>query len=274
MPQYLDDDARWASPDGDGRRFLDSTASWTVPEVGSEPGGQVDLNSLSWGQLAAFSADCGKVGIPGYVKFLGLTKDVTVTGVGTVKARLIGLNHDAYAAGGTAGFTFQLTDGLSSSSPVSFTMNGNAVGWAASLMRTTNLPKLRAALPADLQAVMKRVTKKTSTANSGTAVSDTEDDLFLLSFVESIGTDKTNYSDNPIASGNYLSLEGTQYEWYKEHPTKADHVIKNASGSAFNWWLRSIGLGSTTDFCYMDKYGGCSSSLSYYSCLPAVGFCI
>ena len=248
----------------------------------SIPADQSAFNATSWEDMALLSADCAKVGASDYQKLLGFMKDVAVSGVGTVKARLIGLNHDDLVSGGKAGFTFQLTDGLSTSAPASFQMNSsntNSGGWASSLMRSTNLPKLKAALPADLQGVIKKVTKKTSTANSGTAVSDTEDDLFLLSLVESIGTTKTAYTDNPVASGNYLYNEGSQYEYYKQfdgNKTEAfnHHIINQASGGAQIWWLRSIRLGNTTGFYVMRTSGGWNYHNASNAYLPAAGFAL
>ena len=247
------------------------------------PSNQEEFNALSWKELDELSAQCATLGSSDFEHLLGFTKDVDVEGLGIVKAKLIGLNHDDLSDGsGKAGFTFQLTDGLSAFWRASFQMNSsdtNSGGWASSLMRSTNLPKLKAALPADLQGVIKKVTKKTSTANSGTAVSDTEDDLFLLSLVESIGTTKTAYTDNPVASGNYLYNEGTQYEYYKQfdgNKTEAfnHHIINQASGSAQYWWLRSIYLGNTTSFYYMLSGGDWIYYNASSAYLPAAGFCL
>ena len=244
------------------------------------PQSSEDMNMLDWSQLAEFSLQAASD--PEKFAYMvdaehKLEKDTEVEGVGPVKARIIGVNHDEFVAGDKAGFTIQLCDGLSNSIPTVFRMNEtdtNAGGWAVSEMRTTNLPLLKAALPADLQALIQPVRKMTSTTNSGTDVSETEDELFLLSLVESIGTGKENYSDNPIAESNYLYFEGSQYEYYVNHPTKADHIIKDQSGSAARAWFRSIRPSSATNFYSLSAGGdwGYTSASSAY--LPAAGFCL
>lgn len=279
--KYLRQDNTWTTAD-DSHKFL-APSGWANPVLRPRiPASQAEFGSASWSDLEKLSADCAKNGTGDYTKMLGWTKDVAVSGVGTVKTMLIGLNHDTYTAGGTAGFSYQLRDGLSATEPVSFQMNTsdtNSGGWASSAMRSTNLPKLLAALPADLRAVIKKVNKSTSTANSGTTVSTTSDDLWLLSLVESIGTTKTAYTDNKVESSNYLSKEGTQYEYYKQfdgNKTNAfnAHIIKNASGSANRWWLRSIYLGNTTSFYGMGNSGGWGGLSASNTGLPAAGFCI
>lgn len=280
--KHMRADGQWIKPDAQ-HKFADALAEWTVPELAPPiPGSESEFQAMSWEQLAQMSAACASAGATDYQKLLGYTKPVTVTGVGTVTTRLIGLCHDTYVGGGTAGFTFQLQDGLSMSKPVNMQMNASNIvtgGWRDSVMRKTNIPALLAALPSDLRSVIKKVNKKTSTANSGTAVSTTSDDLFLLSLVESIGTNKTAYTDNPIASSNYLYNEGTQYEYYKQfdgNKTNAfnAHIIKNASGSADYWWLRSIRLSYASGFYYMNTSGDWGSGGASSSYLPPAGFCL
>ena len=270
----------WGAPDS-GRKSFDATPDWSGPELSVPiPSDESAFGALSWDELARLSAACAKSGTAEYEKLLGWCKDVDVAGVGTVKAKLIGLNHDEYVSGGKAGFTFQLTDGLSATVPVSFQMNSsntNAGGWKASLMRSTNLPKLKAALPTDLQGSIKKVNKQTSTANSGTSVSTTQDDLFLLSLVESIGTTKTSYTDNPITSSNFYYYEGSQYEHYAKFDTGKTtafnaHIIKNSAGSAAVWWLRSVG--NAAYFYVMVTSGDWNGSGASFASLPAAGFCL
>lgn len=281
--RYLRQDNAWAAAD-DSHGFL-APSGWATPVLRPRiPASQAEFNAASWADLEKLSADCAKSGSGDYTSLLGLTKDASVSGVGTVKTMLIGLDHDTLTAGGKAGFSFQLRDGLSSSAPTAFRMNGsgtNSGGWAVSEMRTTNLPKLLAALPSDLRSRIKKVNKSTSTANSGTAVSTTSDDLFLLSLIEAIGTTKTSYTDNPVASGNYLYNEGTQYEYYAQFDSNKTnafnaYIVKNASGSNESWWFRSIRLGYGADF-YLAKTSNdwydydCIASRSW---LPAAGFCL
>ena len=257
---------------------VNSRPSWPN-EPNEIPRTQMEFNDTSWEDMAKLAARCASEGTADYEHLLGFTKDVDVEGVGIVKAKLIGLNHDTYTDGGTAGFTFQLTDGLSYSSPVLFDMNSfdtSSGGWAASEMRNTNLPKLLTALPSDLQGLIKKVDKQTSTVSTGTEVSTTSDDLFLLSLVESVGKTTTAYSDNPVAMGSpsFLENEGTQYEYYVKHPTLNDHIIKSNTGSAHYWCLRSMNLDNAYLFHGMNGTGRWSGNFAREGGLPAAGFCL
>lgn len=76
-----------------------------------------------------------------------------------------------------------------------FNMNNemsNSGGWANSSMRTTIIPKFKACLPSDLQAVLKTVTKYSDNTGGGSDIASyvttTTDDIFLLSEFEVFGT--------------------------------------------------------------------------------------
>ena len=250
------------------------------------PGSEEEYAALSWLDIAKLSDQCAAGDGSDYTGLLGYKKPIEVSGVGTVQVKVIGLNHDTYVDGGTAGFTFQLTDGLSTSKPVNMQMNASDIvtgGWRDSVMRKTNIPALLAALPSDLSSLIKKVTKKSSTSQTGTDVVETEDDLFLLSLIESIGTTKTAYTDNPIPKNSpcYMENEGSQYEYYKQFDSSNTeafnhHIIKADTGSAELWWLRSIRWNQSNRFYNMYTSGDWYSSFSVasFSCLPAAGFCI
>lgn len=252
---------------------------------------------MTWAELTEKSDDCASRGVEegreAYDGWLGLTKDILVEGIkadgsdGVVKAKLIGLNHDEFSEGGTAGFTFQLTDGLSATKPVKFQMNtsGNSSGgWEASDMR-----KLLARDGTFWQALQKEtdnptpfikdVKKMTSTSyKTSSSVSQTDDTLWLLSLVESIGTKKTAYTDNPVDGTNYLSNEGSQYEYYAQFKDEISafnaHKIKDYSGSGYDWWwLRSIYV-DMNYFYYMKPSGGWRYDWADRSRFPAAGFCL
>lgn len=250
------------------------------------PSSEEEFASLSWKKLTYLSYQCATDGEIEYMGLLGYKKPIEVDGVGTVSAKLIGLNHDTYTEGGTAGFTFQLTDGMASNIPLGFTMNGystNITGWEISDMRSYNLKQLLKKLPSDLTDVIKNVNKETTSTTSATKASTTSDNLFLLSLVESIGSGTDIYADNPVPSNKYLSVEGRQYEYYELNGSTLDkgkksHIISgrsqaNGALSAGTWWLRSVS-DTSTDFYAMDYDGVWRSENARIAFIPAAAFCI
>lgn len=148
---------------------------------------------------------------------------------------IIGKNHDIYAAGGTAPLTFQMHDCYDTTYQMN-SSNTNSGGWTNCAMRSTHLPAILALMPAEVQAAIKEVQKKTSAGNQSSSIQTTNDKLFLLSEIEIFGS--TTYS---------FAGEGKQYDYYKAGNSK----VKNRSGSANSWWERSPYSSITTAFCYV-----------------------
>ena len=106
---------------------------------------------------------------------VGNSKSMTIGGA-EYQIDIIGKNHDAYAAGGTAPLTFQLH-------------NSYAV---------------LALMPAEVQSGIREVSKTTAAGGSGSSGIETvTDKLFLLSEVETFGS-----------TGNSAAGEGSQYAYY------------------------------------------------------------
>lgn len=269
--KYLRADGTWAEADAE-HKFLRGDGTWAVPDIGAGvPADQESFAALSWAEIAELSATCAQTDGAAYKKLLGFTKDVEVSGVGTVKAKLIGINHDNLSSGGKAGFTFQLTDGLSYSKPVNMRMNNTnstSGGWNSCEMRTTNLPKLQDALPSDLKGLLKYIVKKTNMTNSGSTLTKTTDKLALLSYTEVFGDDQAPNNSNTTWCKN----EGTRYEWYAEHDTNSDRTIKQDSGTSYNWWLRSVY--NSNYFGLVTNKGEWNDYHASRSYLPAACFCV
>ena len=267
--------------------------TYTPPSI---PRTQEEFNLCSWDELVYHSSQCSKNGIQEYNHLLGFYKDISVydgtssPSMTSIKGKLIGLNHDDLVSGGKAGFTFQLTDGLSFHLGMAgFQMNESNYktgGWESSYMRKWMLDSLERTLPYDLRDNIKPVKKKSSTGNAGTKVVETEDTLFLLSLIESIGSTKIVYKYNDVSTDNHLGFEGYQYEYYKQFDNEetdesglntaySAHLIKDNTGSYYKWWTRS--LTKTTgsqNFYYMRDDGGFNDDYSTMSYLPAAAFCI
>ena len=162
-----------------------------------------------------------------------------------------------------------------------FTMNTsdtNSGGWAKTQMRSTVLGAasdptnptantLLAALPADLRAVMKSVTKYTDNtgggSNSASAVTATTDYLWLLAEFEVFGSRTYANSSEPSSQA--------QYEYFKAGNSKIAYK-HSAAETAAAWRLRSPYCNYTNIFCAVDSGGGANSYNAYRSLALVPGF--
>lgn len=218
---------------------------------------------------------------------VGDTKRITLNGkVGAttisnlkVDAFIIGFNHNSGKEGGNrihfllgkiGGKFVGLVDsyydpsGYTTTSGA-FTMNTsdtNSGGWAKTQMRSTVLGAasdptnptantLLAALPADLRAVMKSVTKYTDNtgggSNSASAVTATTDYLWLLAEFEVFGSRTYANSSEPSSQA--------QYEYFKAGNSKIAYK-HSAAETAAAWRLRSPYYSTNYIFCAVDSGGG------------------
>lgn len=234
---------------------------------------------------------------------VGDTKTITINGkVGattfsnlSIDAYIIGFNHNSakeganrihFKLGKISGVQVGLVDS-SYNSQVStsgkFTMNTrntNSGGWNGSHMRKTVLGSgstptsptantLLAALPSDLRAVMKSVTKYSDNTGGGddiaSYVTSTTDYLFLLSEFEYHGT--RTYANS--AEQNYQA----QYDYYKAGNSKR-HYKHNATGTAAIVWCRSACYNNSTYFCNVYPSGNADRDSAYRSFGVATGFAV
>ena len=255
------------------------------------------LNSNSWATIKAVS-DASK-GASYWA--VGDTKTITINGkVGnttfsnlSVDAFILGFNHNSSREGGNrihfkigkiSGVHIALVDsnyGSNGSSASYFQMNAsntNSGGWNGSSMRKSLLGNsgtpssppsnsLLAALPSDLRAVMKAVTKYSDNTGGGSDtasyVTSTTDYLFLLSEFEYHGA--RTYANS--AEKNYQA----QYDYYKAGNSKI-HYKHNATGAAAFAWCRSVNSGYSNYFCLVSTDGSANTSYAYSSYGVAPGF--
>lgn len=257
------------------------------------------LNNNSWETISKVS----QMGLAAQYWAVGDTKTITINGkVGnttfsnlSVDAFILGFNHNSsreganrihFKIGKISGVHIALCDsnyGSSGSSASYFQMNAsntNSGGWNGSSMRKTRLGNsgtptsppsgsLLAALPADLRAVMKAVTKYSDNtgggSNTASYVTSTTDYLFLLSEFEYHGA--RTYANS--AEKNYQA----QYDYYKAGNSKI-HYKHNATGTAALAWCRSVYSDSSNRFCLVSTDGSATSGSAYYSRGVAPGFCV
>ena len=234
---------------------------------------------------------------------VGDTKRITLNGkVGAttisnlkVDAFIIGFNHNSgkegsnrihFLLGKIGGKFVGLVDsyydpsGYATTSGA-FTMNTsdtNSGGWAKTQMRSTVLGAasdptnptantLLAALPADLRAVMKSVTKYTDNtgggSNSASAVTATTDYLWLLAEFEVFGSRTYANSSEPSSQA--------QYEYFKAGNSKIAYK-HSAAETAAAWRLRSPNYNDYGYFCAVDSGGGARSYFAHRSLALVPGF--
>lgn len=218
------------------------------------------LNENSWkaikwasennvGQNYWAVGDCKQITMNGKV-----SDGLTLTNY-TAWVFIIGFNHNAEREGNGIAFQgFKATDkgidvclvdsGYESSktSGTWFNMNNTKTsdgGWQASLMRKNVMPLIKAAFPADLQAVIKPSTIFTAPNTGNIELTATDDDVFLLGEYEVFGTGSYASTQEP----NYLK----QYSYYSAGNSKKKYW-HDATSSSARWWLRSPGA-SYPDFC-------------------------
>ena len=256
------------------------------------------LNDNSWATIKSVS-DAGQ-GANYWA--VGDTKRITLNGkVGAytfsnfnIDVFILGFNHNSskegsnrihFQIGKVSGKAVALCDSQynGSGSSAMFHMNSsdsNSGGWNGSYMRKTllgnsNTPastlenSLMAALPSDLLAVMKTVTKYTDNtgggSNSSGNVTATADYLFLLAEFEVFGT---RYWAN-----QYEQNSQKQYDYYKAGNSRVAYN-HSAVSTAVWWWLRSAFYTSSNFFCDVITDGSYFNYYAYYSAGLRPGFAV
>ena len=256
------------------------------------------LSSNSWAVIKAVS-DAGQ---GANYWSVGDTKRITLNGkVGAytfsnfnVDVFILGFNHNSskegsnrihFQIGKVSGKAVALCDSQynGSGSSAMFHMNSsdsNSGGWNGSYMRKTllgnsNTPdstlenSLMAALPSDLLAVMKTVTKYTDNtgggSNSSGNVTATADYLFLLAEFEVFGT---RYWAN-----QYEQNSQKQYDYYKAGNSRVAYN-HSAVSTAVWWWLRSAYYSGSNLFCDVFTDGCYGYDNANYSAGLRPGFAV
>ena len=250
-------------------------ATLDIPLVAQE------LNDTSWAAIkqvadASMGSNFWSVGDCKQITMNGKVSDGLTLSSYSTWAYIIGFDHNSSREG--AGIAFQGFKATKNGTPVcltdsyynndvtsgtTFNMNNsqtNAGGWSSSHMRSAVMPLIKAAFPADLQAVIK--TSTIYTDNTGgqpqtlPELTATQDDVFLLAEYEIFGT--RSYANNREA--NYLK----QYAYYAAGNSKVKYK-HNATGSAAFWWERSPYSSYSYSFCYVYAYGGADINYANYS---------
>lgn len=261
------------------------------------------LNDNDWAKIREVSdkgdgANYWSIGDRKAVTLNGTVGHLTLSNY-TTYAFIIGFNHNA-SVEGTNRIHFQLgktalsggTDvcfcdskyapdnGWSSAGAGYFAMNAsdtNSGGWKSSQMRTaicgTNLSNysgtIISAIPAELRAVLKSVTKYTDNTggenSTASYVTATTDYFFLLSEFEVYGS--ISYGNTNEAS------KQAQYAYYSAGNSKIKYK-HNGTSTAARWWLRSSRASNSDSFVFgsTDGTGFVTNAARSFGFAP--GFCV
>ena len=256
------------------------------------------LNSNSWATIKAVS-DAGKgdnywdVGDTKTITINGTVQGFTFSNL-SIAVFILGFNHNSSREGSNR-IHFQIGKianklvGLCDSNYGNYVSSGfcmnteqtNRGGWSNSHMRKTVLGNsgapssspansLLAALPADLRAAMKSVSKYSDNTGGGydtaSYVTATTDWLFLLAEFEYHGS-RRRYANS--AEQNYQK----QYDYYKAGNSKA-HYRHDSTGTAVAAWTRSANVGNGGSFCLVNEDGTTAGINADYSWALAPGFVV
>ena len=255
------------------------------------------LNSNTWAAIKAASdagnaASVWSVGDTKNIKINGQVGNFTFSNL-SIDTFIVGFNHNSakegtnrihFALGKIGGKLVALCDSQYSNEQTTtgyFNMNTsrtNAGGWNATYMRKTLLGNsgtpssppansLLAALPNDLRAVMKSVTKYTdntgNASNSSGAVTATTDWLWLFAEFEVQGS--RSYANQ------YEQNSQQQYSYWQSGNPKIAYR-HSSTGTAVWWWRRSPYYYSNVYFCITHTDGSSNYYTASWSAGVVAGF--
>lgn len=120
---------------------------------------------------------------------------------------------------------------------------------------------LMAALPADLRAVMKPITKYTDNkGNSSDVAANVTSSLDYLPLL----AEQEIFGGNRTYSNQYEKNSQVQYAYYSAGNSKVKYR-HSATGSAAYWWERSPFYSNNHTFCYVNTYGNANYYTAWYS---------
>lgn len=208
------------------------------------------LNDLSWAQIDTL----GAAGVLGKLFALGDTKDVELSGIGTMTLQIADFDHD-YLSGATTAKRAAVTFLCKNLLYKTYQINGsdtNNGGFPASALCSTLNGSIYNALPSDLKSVIKTAYKWYGTGNSTTNGKWSGHKLWLPLTFEMFG--ESSYSPTTErTTGN-----ARQYPIFTDNASRIKKM-NNGGGSAQWYWLASPYASVSDSFCGV---GGVGSSIS------------
>lgn len=184
---------------------------------------------------------------------LGDTKTITIDGYGDFEMEIVAFDADEKVDGTKAGVTWLSKDLIAPH--IMNSTNTNTGDWEASEMRSWLKSDIYTALPTEVQSAIVTV-KKTYYDYSSINTLTCEDNVWIPSHREMFGS-------------NSYETSGAMYTSYF---TSDVSRIKNYSGRAAGWWLRSTDLSDI--FRTVNGVGKSGSYSASINCGVALGFCM
>lgn len=223
------------------------------------------LNDLSWAQINTL----GTAGVLGKIFALGDTKDVTLSGIGTMTLQIADFDHD-YLSGTTtankAAVTFLCKNLLYKTYKMNSSDTNNGGFPSSSLCSTLN-GSIYNALPSDLKAVIKTAYKWYGTGNNTKNGKWSGHKLWLPLTFEMFG--ESNYSP----ATEHTTGNARQYPIFTDNASRIKKM-NNGGGSAQWYWLASPGATNATRFCGVYSDGSSDSDAASNSNGVCFGLCV
>ncbi len=240
------------------------TKTVTIDTQGVKYVSLATLNDVSWATINTL----GAAGVLGKIFALGDTKDVTLSGIGTMTLQIADFDHD-YLSGATTAKKAAVTFLCKNLLYQTYQMNSsdtNSGGFPSSALCSTLNGSIYNALPSDLKAVIKTAYKWYGTGNSTTNGKWSGHKLWLPLTFEMFGessysppTERTtgNARQYPIFTDNASRIKkmnngGGSTQWYwlaSPYASFSDHFCSVRSDGSSYYYSASLGFGVSFGLC-------------------------
>ena len=186
--------------------------------------------------------------------FTGETK-MLQTSMGNVDVFIVDVFKDKGSSGRNAAFTF-MTSGIFAEHPMNSTAS-NSGGWKSSGMRAWLNGEVLQSFPDEMRSGVVAVSKLSNNAGKTTSpasVTETQDSVWLFSWVECLGPIAWNKGSNQSYIDTVDNKEGSQYAWFKQQGVAGEQghasLDRSVAGSSNPgvWWMRSSAPNVATSF--------------------------
>ena len=219
----------------------------------------------SWETIAQH----GTNGTASSVYNIGDTKDITISGVGTMTLQIADFNHD-YVEGSTSAKTAGITLITKDLLPETKQMNSsdtNVGGFPASSLYDYLNDTIFPNLPEDLKSVVVPIYKWYGTGNNTTNGAWHGCKVWIPLEYEMFG-DETYAPTTERTTGN-----ARKYPVFTDNASRIKR-LNNGSGSTQRYWEASPDASDTTAFCCVYSSGNANSSTAHFSGGVCFGLCI
>ena len=223
------------------------------------------LNDLSWAQIDTL----GAAGVLGKIFALGDTKDVTLSGIGTMTLQIADFNHD-YLSGSTAASKAPVTFLCKNLLYTTYQMNSsntNSGGFMSSALKSTLNSTILNALPSDLRGIIKTCYKWYGTGNATSNGAWGGCKIWLPLEYEMFGAN-IYAPTTERTTGN-----ARQYPIFTDNASRIK-ITNNGAGGANYYWLASPHAFNSNFFCTVNSDGTPYSNYANYSYGVCFGLCV